>query len=125
MSEIIGKIFGWTSTVILTIDVSPQIVKIFATRSIKDISLLAYILRFSGNLSLVLFCTMAEGLNVQNTLPVVISSSITCILCSIVILLILFHKSDSNATKIHDTNVHASRGRVKAIETSRAKLAAR
>lgn len=85
--DVAAESLGWLAAVVFAIDTIPQIVKTLYTRSAKDVSRYAFLLRALGNGAQCVYFVMGEGLDVEKTLPALIGSAWSGSACLLVVAL--------------------------------------
>jgi MtN3 and saliva related transmembrane protein len=84
------QIIGFTAAALITLANVPQAIKIIRTKSTKGISSWSYGILFFGNL-----CWLAYGI-LRSDLPIIISNSISSLLCGIIWGMRIFSKRPDN-----------------------------
>jgi MtN3 and saliva related transmembrane protein len=87
------QIIGFTAAALITLANVPQALKIIKTKSTKGISSWSYAILFFGNICWILYGIM------RGDLPIIISNSISCLLCGIIWGMRIFSKRPENDFK--------------------------
>ena len=95
--EIIRETFGYAGGIITVIKIIPQIIKIFKTKSAKDISMIFLILGIFGGIFMIIY-----GLMLQE-FPIIIRSSV--MLTQIIIIFIAKIYFDNKNNTNTNTNI--------------------
>jgi MtN3 and saliva related transmembrane protein len=80
IKEFIINYVGFFAAFCTTISFLPQVIKVYKTRSTKDISLYMFLIFTIGT-----FCWLIYGI-IESSLPIIIANTITLILSAIILL---------------------------------------
>ena len=80
IKEFIINYVGFFAAFCTTVSFLPQVIKVYKTRSTKDISLYMFLIFTIGT-----FCWLIYGI-IESSLPIIIANTITLILSAIILL---------------------------------------